>query len=194
VDQIQLGIEEVKVQHTLLSACANQTGPTFTVPEFEAWAALHAAEDTNQSRVDRSLSKDVIDKSLLAMSALKVPVFDAGPLGHVLGVVDHDLGLFLSKGHEITATDLQDVVDEAFERLRVGDVQIALEDHPIEAREHCDDQLGKLGDEARQRVHGVLLQYGMVGKPILEAERRYCSNSLKRLAGLESCASEAAGP
>ena len=67
------------------------------------------------------------------MSALKVPVFDARLFGQTFGVVDHDLGPFLSKGHEITATGLQDVVDEAFERLRIGDEQIALEAYPIAA-------------------------------------------------------------
>jgi hypothetical protein len=113
--RVQLGIEEVKVQHTLLSACVDQTGPTFTVPEFEAWAALYTAEDTDQPGVDRSLSKDVIHKSFLAMSSLKILIFSAGLLGQALGVVDHDLGLFLSKGHEITPTDLEDVVDKSFE-------------------------------------------------------------------------------
>jgi hypothetical protein len=35
---------------------------------------------------------------------------------------------------------------------------VALEDDAVEALEHGDDQAGKPGDEARQRLHGVLLQ------------------------------------
>ena len=40
--------------------------------------------------------------------------------------------------------------------------QMSLEDDAVETGEHGDDQAGKLGDEARQRLHGVLLRKGLV--------------------------------
>ena len=38
--------------------------------------------------------------------------------------------------------------------------------------------IGKLGDEARQRLHGVLLRVGDASNPILVVERWFCSSSL----------------
>ena len=110
--------------------------------------------------------------------ALKESVFGAGLLGQSLGIVDEGLGLFLGEGHEVTPPDLEDVIDEAFEGRPVGDGQVALEDDAVKTREHSDDQLGKLDDEARQRLHGVLLQGGCLDNTILEAERRFCSSFL----------------
>ena len=40
--------------------------------------------------------------------------------------------------------------------------QVSLEEDTVEAGEHGDDQAGKLDDEARQRLHGVLLRKGIV--------------------------------
>ena len=65
-----------------------------------------------------------------------------------------------SEGHEVGAADLKDVVDELLKSRTVVEGEVALEDDAVEAREHGDDQAGKLGDEARQRLHGVLLQVG----------------------------------
>ena len=58
--------------------------------------------------------------------------------------------------------------------LPVGVGQIALEDDTVKTREHSDDQAGKLHDEARKRLHGVLLQDGCLDNTILAAERRFC--------------------
>ncbi len=52
------------------------------------------------------------------------------------------------------------------------------QDDPIEAGEHTDDQAGKLDDEARQRLHGVLLRSGARTNPILAGGRRSCSSFL----------------
>ena len=46
---------------------------------------------------------------------------------------------------EAAASNLEDMVDKPFESRSVGDGQIALEDHAVKAREHGDDQVGKLG-------------------------------------------------
>jgi hypothetical protein len=56
-----------------------------------------------------------------------------------LGLLDHGLGLLLGEGHELAPPDLEDVVDEAFEGLAVGQEQIALEDDAVKAGEHGDD-------------------------------------------------------
>jgi hypothetical protein len=42
---------------------------------------------------------------------------------------------------------------------------LTLEEDAVEAGEHGDDQAGKLGDEARQRLHGVLRWVAGLSKP-----------------------------
>ena len=154
----QLGIEEVEVQDALLSALVDQAGPVLAGDELEAGAAFHAAENTDQALENGPLSEDLIDQFVLADFALQESVFGPGLLGQSLGVLDHSLGLFLSESHEVLASDPEDMIDEPFEGRPVGDGQIALEDDAVKARQHGDDQAGKLGDEARQRLHGVLLR------------------------------------
>jgi hypothetical protein len=122
--------------------------------------------------------RDRIDDLLLAMSPLKELILGVGLLGEAFGVLDEKLGLFLGEFHEVLPSDPQDVVDEPVEGSGVGDWQIALEDHAIETREHRHDQAGKLDDEARQRLHGVLLRGVGSGNPILEGGRRLCSSFL----------------
>src|SRR5580693_6657427 len=108
--------------------------------------------------------------------ALKKSILGAGLLGHPLRKVDADLGLFLGESHEVTPSDLKDAIDEAFEGLPVGEGQIALEDDSVKTREHSDDQAGKLDDEVRKRLHGVLPQVGCLDNTILAAERHFCSS------------------
>ena len=121
------------------------------------------------------MSQYVFDELVLAVIALKKSVFGAGLLGQSLGKVDEGLGLFLGEGHEVTPPDLEDAIDEAFESRPVGDGQVALEDDAVKTREHSDDQAGKLDDETRKRLHGVLLQGGCLDNTILKAECRFCS-------------------
>ena len=178
VDQAQVGIEEVEVEHALLPACVDQAGAVLAGDQLEAGAAFHAAEDADQPFADRPLSQELVDELVLAVGALEVVVLGAGLLGQALGVIDQGFGLFLGEVHEVAASDLEDMVDEPFEGRSVGDGQIALEDDAVEAGEHGDDQVGKLGDEARQRLHGVLLRVGASSNPILAGERRFCSSFL----------------
>src|SRR5262249_5907547 len=171
--------EEVEVQDALLPPRIDQARSVGAGGQPEAGAALQAAEDTDQA-LDQigSLSQDLIDQLVLAMGPLKEAVFDAGLLGHPLGVVDHGVGLILGEGHEVAPSDLENVVDEAFEGWPIADGEVALEDHAVEAGEHGDDHAGKLGDEARQRLHGVLLRVGASANPILTGGRRLCSSYL----------------
>src|SRR3954454_15281916 len=55
---------------------------------------------------------------------------------------------------------------------------MALEDDAVKTGEYSDDHAGKLGDEARQRLHGVLLRTGAGANPILAGGRRSCSTYL----------------
>ena len=186
VDQAQLGIEEVEVQDALLPPRVDQARSALAGGQPEAGAALHAAEDDDQA-LDQvgSLSQDLIDQLVLAMGPLKEAVFDAGFLGHPLGVVDDGVGLFLGEGHEVASSDLEDVVDEALEGRPIGDGQVALEEDAIEAGEHGDDQAGKLGDEARQRLHGVLRRVGASANPILPRGRRLVPREGRSRSGIE---------
>ena len=95
--------------------------------EPEAWAAFHAAEDANQPFADRALAQKLVDKLVFTVSTLEVVVLSTGLLGHALGEIDQNLGLFLGKGHEVTPPDLEDVIDEAFEGWPVGEGQVAFE-------------------------------------------------------------------
>ena len=140
-------------------------GAVLGVGQLEAGAAFLAAEDADQPFADRPLSQELVNELILAVGALEVVVVGAGLLGQALGVIDQAFGLFLSEIHEVAASNLEDMVDEPFESRSVGDGQIALEDHAVKAREHGDDQVGKLGDEARQRLHGVLLRVGATFQP-----------------------------
>src|SRR5262249_38801640 len=62
--------------------------------------------------------------------------------------------------HEVGSAYVQDAVDEMLEFTGGGQRQMTLEDDTVETGEHGDNQAGKLGDEARQRLHGVLLREG----------------------------------
>jgi hypothetical protein len=89
------------------------------------------------------------------VKALKESVFDARLPGQSLGALDQSRGLLPGKGHDLLASNLEDVIDEPFQGLAVGDGQVTLQDDPVKARSHGDDQPGKLGDEARRRLHGM---------------------------------------
>ena len=56
------------------------------------------------------LAQDLIDQVVFAVSPLKESVFGAGLLGQALGVVDHDLRLFLSEGHEVELVSTEEGV------------------------------------------------------------------------------------
>ena len=55
--------------------------------------------------------------------------------------------------------------NEAEVWLRAPRLKADLEDDPVEARELGDDQAGKFGDKARQRLDGVLLRDGPIPTP-----------------------------
>jgi hypothetical protein len=86
--------------------------------------------------------------------------------------------LLLGEGHEVAPPDLEDAIDEAFKGLAVADGEVTLEDDAVEAGEHGDDQSGKLGDEARQRLYSVLRSVGAPANPIVTGGRRLCSSFL----------------
>jgi hypothetical protein len=150
----------------LLPPRSDEARAALAIDQLEAGAAFHAAEHSDQALDEvGSLAQDLIDELVLAMGALEEAVFDAGLLGRSPGAVDQGLGLLLGELHELAPPDLEDVVDVALEGRPIGDGEVPLEDDAIEAGEHGDDQAGKLGGEARQRLHGVLLRIGAFSKP-----------------------------
>jgi hypothetical protein len=75
--------------------------------------------------------------------------------GVVLGVIDDPLGPLRSgRFQEIPALHLQAVIDELLELPGATDWQMALENHPVKAGEHPDDEAGKLGHERGYCRHG----------------------------------------
>ena len=85
----------------------------------------------------------------------------AGLLRPVLGVCDQTIGVlgasFFMKSLRRTFRT-RSTKYRACKRRRA---QVPLEAHAVEAEEHSDDEAGKLDDEARQRLHGVLLREGL---------------------------------
>ncbi len=77
--------------------------------------------------------------------------------------------------HEVHAPDLENAVDKPFESRAIGEKRIALEDNPIKAGEHGDDQAGKLGDESHEsRAMAFSFKVLRVSTtPFLKAERRF---------------------
>src|SRR5512143_4356540 len=89
---------------------------------------------------------------------------------------DQAIGVLRSDGlHEIGAADFENAIDEVLEFVGSRQGEMALEDDAVKAGEHGADQAGKLGDEARQRLHGVLLRTGAGANPSLAVERLLCS-------------------
>jgi hypothetical protein len=74
---------------------------------------------------------------------LKEFVASAGLLSQLLRVVDKDLGLFPSKGHEFAASNPEHVVDETLKGPRARNRQVASEANAVKTREHGNDQAGK---------------------------------------------------
>ena len=63
MDQAQLGIEEVEVQHALFGLLRrHQVGPALAGDQLEAGAAFHTTEDADQALVDRSFLQDFLSR------------------------------------------------------------------------------------------------------------------------------------
>ena len=92
---------------------------------------------------------------------------------------DQTVGVLGSKDlHEVATTNIQNAIHEVLEFTGSRQSEMALEDDAVKTGQHGNDQAGKLGNEARQRLHGVLLRKGAATNPILRAERRICSSYL----------------
>ena len=179
VDQTELGIEEIVVEDALLSLPTDELGPLGSGDEREGRAGFQSAEDADEPLGNALVADEVLGPLILAELAGAIHVGAAGLLRPVLGVCDQAVGRLGCHGfQEVGAADFQDAINEVFEFAGSCQGEMALEDDAVEAGEHGDDQAGKLGDEARQRLHGVLLRNGARANPILKAERRICSSYL----------------
>jgi hypothetical protein len=109
---------------------------------------------------------EVLGPLVLAELAGAINVGASALLRLVLGMGDQVVGVLRSQRlHEVGAAHFQDAIDEVLEFATSRQGEMALEDDAVEAGERSDDQVGKLGDEARQRLHGVLLRKGLVQTP-----------------------------
>ena len=163
VDQAELTVEEVVVEDPLLAGPADELRPFRPGHECERRTGFQGTEDAHESLGDALVSDEVVGPLVLAELAGAIRVGAAGLLRPVLGMRDQAIGVLGCQGlHEVATADLQDAVDEVLEFAGGGQGQMALEDDAVEAGEHGDDEAGKLGDEARQRLHGVLLREGLV--------------------------------
>jgi hypothetical protein len=170
MNQAQFGVNKVEVQDTLLPPRIDQAGATLAGLEIEAWTAFHAAENTDQTLADRTFPQDPVHDRFLAMRLWKKFVAGAGLLSQLFCVVDKDRGLFFSEGQEFAAPNPEQVVDEPLKCSRERDRQVACVANAVKTGEHRDDQTGRLGNEARQRSHGVLFQKWLEKAPPLWRE------------------------
>src|SRR5262249_10078720 len=128
---------------------------------------------------DALVAYELLSPPVLAELAGAILVGAASLPRPVLGVIDQSVGILRCEGlHEVGTANFQDVIDEAFKFVGSCQGQMALEDDAVKTGEHSNDQAGKLGDEARQRLHGVLLWKGARTNPILVWERLPCYSSL----------------
>ena len=179
VDQAELGIEEVVIEDPLLPGSADELGPVGTRHKREGRTRLLGAEDTDKSLGDTLVADEVLGPLVLAELAGAIQVDSASLPRPALSMRDETVRVLRRHGfHEVGAANFQNAIDEVFEFAGSRQGQMALEDDAVKTGEHGDDQAGKLGDEARQRLHGVLLQKGSSTNPILRVERRLCSTYL----------------
>ena len=179
VDQSELGIEEVIVKHALLPGSTDELRSLGAWNEGKGRTGLQGAQDADKSCDDTLLADDALSPLVLAEVTGAIQVGAPGLASPILGVRDKAVGVLRSQGlHEVGAAHLQHAIDEVLELTRRRQGQMALEENAVKTGKHGDDQAGKLGDEARQRLHGVLLQNRAGANPILKAERRFCSSSL----------------
>ena len=166
VDQAELGIEEVVVEHPLLSVSTDELGPLGAGHECEGRTGFQSAEDADESLGDALVADEVVGPLVLAELAGAIDVGAAGLPSPFLGMLDQTVGVLGGQGfHEVGAANFQNAIDEVFEFAGSRQGEMALEDDAVKTGEHGDDQAGKLGDEARQRLHGVLLRKGLVQTP-----------------------------
>src|SRR5262249_55501136 len=178
-DQAELGIEEVVVEDPLLSGSADELRPIGAGDQRQGGAGFWGAEDADESLGDALVADEVLGPRVLAERAGAILGGAAGLRRPFPGLLDQAIGVLGGdRLHEIGAADLEDAIDEGLEFAGSGQGEMALEDDAIKTGEHGDDQTGKLGDEARQRLQGVLLRSGARANPILKAGRRFCSSYL----------------
>ena len=125
-----------------------------------------SAEDADESLGDALVSDEVLGPLVLAELAGAIHVVTGSLLRPVPGMSDQTVRVLGGDGfHEVGPADLQNAIDEVLEFAGSRQGEMALEDDSVKTGEHSDDQAGKLGDEARQRLHGVLLRKGLVQTP-----------------------------
>src|SRR5262249_26197966 len=145
----------------LLPRSTDELGAIGARHESKGGAGFLGAEDADKSLGDALVACELLSPPVLAELAGAILVGAASLPRPVLGVIDQSVGILRCEGlHEVGTANFQDVIDEAFKFVGSCQGQMALEDDAVKTGEHSNDQAGKLGDEARQRLHGVLLWKG----------------------------------
>ena len=93
VDQAELRIEEVIVEHALLPGSADELGPFGAGHECEGRAGFLGAEDADESLGDALVADEVLGPLVLAELAGAIDVGAAGLLRPALGVLDQAVGV-----------------------------------------------------------------------------------------------------
>ena len=179
MDQAELGIKEVVIEDALLSVSADEFGSLRPVNECEGGTGFQCAKDADESLGDRLVADEIVSPLVLAELASAIEVGAAVFPSPFLSMLDEAIGVLGCQGfHELGAADVQDAIDEVFQFAGSRQGQMTLEDDAVETGEHGDDQACKLGDEARQRLHGVLLRKGLVQTPFWPENAVFSSSYL----------------
>jgi hypothetical protein len=157
VDQAELGIEEVVIEHPLLPGSADELGPLGAGHKSEGRASFLSAEDADESLGDALVADEVLGPLVLAELAGAIFVGATGIPSPALGMLDQAVGVLGRPGfHEVCAANFQDAIDEVFEFAGSRQGEMALEDDPVEAMEGADDEAGELDQKAPCCGHGIL--------------------------------------
>jgi hypothetical protein len=83
-------------------------------------------------------------------------------------MLDQTVGVLRRYGsNKVAAAIFQNAIDEELEFVGSRQGEMTLEVDAVKTGEHADGHAGELGDEARQRLHGVLLCKRVCANPIL---------------------------
>ncbi len=157
VDQAELRIEEVEVQHPLRPTSEDEPRTFRAVQQLHRAASFHAAEDGDQAFGDAARSDVLGNEGFLALVALQKLIRRLRFPRQGLGVVHERLRLLLDPGQEILAPHAEFAIDKGVEIPVGAEGEMTLENHSIMATQRRYNRIGELLREVEARRHGVLL-------------------------------------
>ena len=148
MDEAELRIEEVVVEHALSAGLRDESRPTVARHEYERIAGFQGAEDANESGFDALFADQLFGPMVLLERTVAIEIGVASLGGDGASVFDEAVAVLRSNDFdEVAASHLEDVIDETLQFPRGRHGQMPLEDHPVKTMQGADDEAGKLGQK-----------------------------------------------